>query len=570
MPSSQRVSRIRALLHAWLVLDFFGDARRDGGGHTSSLTTTIFSQSFLAFVVAALLYPETAPVPFAAANLSLSTLLVAIAALGDAERPHRRLADGALLATAPVRPLTVVLARSGHASFHTGLVTIGMALPPAILLAFLRSEPWQLPAYVLLAVACSGLATGALAVLRGLVAAGLGPNRAALAMGTVRAALLGAGFVLFVLGLQRLGKDVDAMPLGRVGAELLPTYQAARWLADPASEPHRLLLLVGAALALLLLAVAMHRLAPAERARVPRLDLLRGLLRRLAGRGPRLAIAEFTATSMWRSPGFRARALPLFGLPAGMAFLCLGGDGRAPFALTCLLLQLPAIYLPFLVAFLTRADQPQTGWVFEHGPPVPLATSQDAVWRALVTHVLLPVHAVAAVLVVVVSAERLQVGAASVFAASLSVLAARAAVLALDRVPFTEDHEQERGLELGGLMAMAIGLGAAAVGFSWLAPAARWPVAALSLAAAIGGLVRRPGQPARTSPPATATSTEAPQAPEAPEAPEASQAMAKTQPAAQPLPRDTAASLRRELRAIVVLYAALALLPALVGAAFAP
>ena len=32
-----------ALVRAWLVLDFFGDARRAGKGHTSTLTTTIFA-----------------------------------------------------------------------------------------------------------------------------------------------------------------------------------------------------------------------------------------------------------------------------------------------------------------------------------------------------------------------------------------------------------------------------------------------------------------------------------------------------------------------------------------------
>ena len=85
---------VRALVHAWLVLDFFGDARRTGGTG-SSLTTTIFTQSFLAFVFAALMYPETPPVPFAAANLCLSSLLVATGALSDHDQLNRRRADAA-------------------------------------------------------------------------------------------------------------------------------------------------------------------------------------------------------------------------------------------------------------------------------------------------------------------------------------------------------------------------------------------------------------------------------------------------------------------------------------------
>ena len=86
------MNKIAALARTWLVLDFFGDARRAGKGHGSSLTTTIFAQSFLALVFATLLYPDVPPVPFAAANLCLSTLLVAIGALGDEARPNRRAA----------------------------------------------------------------------------------------------------------------------------------------------------------------------------------------------------------------------------------------------------------------------------------------------------------------------------------------------------------------------------------------------------------------------------------------------------------------------------------------------
>jgi hypothetical protein len=134
MARSPSSAKILTLVHAWLVLDFFGEARRTGGS-ASTLTTTIFSQSFLALVVAALLYPEPPPVPFAAANLSLSTLLVALGAL-DAEQPQRRrLADRVLLDTAPLGRQTVAAARALHGAFAVVLLTVGMALPPAVLLA---------------------------------------------------------------------------------------------------------------------------------------------------------------------------------------------------------------------------------------------------------------------------------------------------------------------------------------------------------------------------------------------------------------------------------------------------
>ena len=92
MHGEAKSNPIRALVGAWLVLDFFGDARRTGG-NASTLTTTIFSQSFLSLGVAALLYPEIPPVPFTAATLGVATLLVATGSF-DTEQPlNRRAAD---------------------------------------------------------------------------------------------------------------------------------------------------------------------------------------------------------------------------------------------------------------------------------------------------------------------------------------------------------------------------------------------------------------------------------------------------------------------------------------------
>ena len=152
-------SGVRALIRAWLLLDFFGDARRAGEGNGSSLTTTIMWQSLLAFAFAVLLYPDVPPIPFAAANLCLSTLLIGVGALGDEQRPLRLAADENLLAGAPVSDATVVAARSGHAAFQLVLVTTGMAISPAILLGHLTGELAQAPAYVLAACVCTALAT---------------------------------------------------------------------------------------------------------------------------------------------------------------------------------------------------------------------------------------------------------------------------------------------------------------------------------------------------------------------------------------------------------------------------
>ena len=197
MHGGHRTPPLRALVHAWLVLDFFGEARRSGGD-ASTLTTTIFSQSFLSLGVSALLYPEVPPVPFAAATLSVSTLLVALGAFDTEQPTHRRAADRILLATSPVSRLQAVLARCAHASFSTMLVTIGMALPPAILLACHESDPWKVPFYILLACMCSGLAIAGLSVTLRAARALLGGHGAALVAGTGKALLLGFGVVWVV------------------------------------------------------------------------------------------------------------------------------------------------------------------------------------------------------------------------------------------------------------------------------------------------------------------------------------------------------------------------------------
>lgn len=557
------MSKLGTLVHTWLLMDFFGDARAAGHGHSSSLTSTIFAQSFLACGFAAMLYPETPPVAFAAANLCLSSLLIAVGTLGDDSRPARRGIDEVLLGTAPMPHLMVTLARAAHAAFYVVLVTIGMALPPAILLAYLRNDATSALSYVASACACAGLAVGSLAVLTRLALRYLGRNRTALLGGSLKALLLGGGLVLFAFGLQRLQGTAAALPIGQLGAELLPPYQAARWLVAPSDEAWRLLPL--AALAAVLLLAATLLAGNTDRAtRSNGADgfLLRQL-RRLAGSGARLGIAEYVAVSMWRSPGFRARVLPLLGVPAGMVFLALQRQDGANAVLISLVLQLPTIYLPFLIAFLPRADQPGTGWVFAQAPSLPQELIQDATWRALVTHVLVPVHALAFLLLAVVVRDAAAV-AAGLFAFGLAVLSARFMVRSIAQVPFTHASDGDRSIDLGAAFAAGLLLGGLGAAFAlWLPAALQWVVAAMTVALARYCL--QP-PPALAAGPTTAAVVVA----------ESVTAESGELPAAQ---RDKALepgetirqkpTLRRELRAIATLYVACCALPWLIGTMFA-
>lgn len=485
MPGGPSTPPLRALVHAWLVLDFFGEARRSGGD-ASTLTTTIFSQSFLSLGVSALLYPEVPPVPFAAATLCVSTLLVALGAFDTEQPTHRRAADRVLLSTSPVSRLQAVLARSVHASFATMLVTIGMALPPAILLACHESDPWKVPLYLALACACSGLAIGTLSVLLRAARVALGGHGAALVAGTGKALLLGFGVVFFALSMTSLRGDADGLPFGRFGAELLPPYHAAKLLHDPAGQSWRALPWVLVGLALLGAAVVIGDGESDRRRSVRRPGWLARLDLRLAGAPADAAIAAFTSTMLWRSPGIRARVLPLLGMPAAFAFLALrGNDERGSLLFTAMALQFPAIYLPFVIAMLQQSDHQGARWLFDSAPGLPLARIQRATWIALSTHLLLPVHALALLGLLATGMAPLRAVPLSLYSFALGSIAARAMIRVLPEVPFSNDAAHT-DLDLGNLTAYGLllaGAGALVVtGPSWL-PAAAAAGAALALVA---------------------------------------------------------------------------------------
>ena len=491
MHGGHRTPPLRALVHAWLVLDVFGEARRSGGD-ASTLTTTIFSQSFLSLGVSALLYPEVPPVPFAAATLSVSTLLVALGAFDTEQPTHRRAADRILLATSPVSRLQAVLARCAHASFSTMLVTIGMALPPAILLACHESDPWKVPFYILLACMCSGLAIAGLSVTLRAARALLGGHGAALVAGTGKALLLGFGVVFFALSMTSLRGDAAGLPFGRVGAELLPPYHAAKLLHDPTANSWRALPWLAVLLTLLTAAVAIGDGEHDRRRSVKRPGWLARRSLQLAGTPADAAIAAFTSTMLWRSPGIRSRVLPLLGMPAAFAFLALrGNDERGSMLFTAMALQFPAIYLPFVIAMLQQSDHQGARWLFDSAPRLPLVRVQRATWIALLTHLLLPVHALALLGLLATGMPPLRALPLSLFSFALGGIAARAMIRVLPDVPFSIEAPQPE-LDLGNLMAYGLVLAGAGAAVAIAAPLAQFVAAALAVLGLVAMLRRMP------------------------------------------------------------------------------
>ena len=463
------------LIHAWLTLDFFGDtADRDASG--STLTTTIFGQSFLAFCFAALLYPDYPVATFAAANLSLSTLLIALGVLATPGRAQRERADTLLLHTAPLPAATVALARLGHGSFYVALTTIGMALPPAILCYWLPTagEPAGLFAvvrYLGVAVLLAGLATGALGLLRALTVRILGDIRGELLMGSLRAALLFGGFVGFAVLLPDLDEPAKLTAMAPWLSWLPPTA-GARFVAESWAGASGI-----AAWSLVLLSlfapsawIQRDRRRRAARRSAPRLFGLDALVDALTPPGPRRGYARFVAIQLYRSAGFRAKVLPLFALPFAMVVLALSdSDTTDPRLLLGITLQLPAIYLPILVAFLAEAEHERSGWIFATTPePDRLAAARAGSQVALVTHVLLPTHALAAITMLACGIDAATALGNSCFALGASIPIAQFALRRLQCVPFT-DERQGVSVDFGDLMAAGLVLGLVGGGFALVA-----------------------------------------------------------------------------------------------------
>lgn len=479
------IAKALALVRAWLIVDFFGDTRRSGQPG-SSLTSTIFTQSFVALVFAALSFDASVGlVAYLAANLSLSTLLLGAGLTAEPTNVERRAADRVLAGTAPVSRALLPLARIAHGAFHVGLVTVGMALPPAILAGFVAGTPWIVPGYLAAAVVLAAIASGAFVLLVRLVQRLGGPVRAALVAGTTKALFLGGGLIAFALGLPHLDETADALPGGRTLAELWPPYWGARCLADPLGDPGYGLAVAGLGLALLGIALAAGE-ADDARAAARIGSSHRGPLDRLErwmcrGDGPLLGVTAWTSKMLFRSPGFRGRVLPLFGIPFAMAFLAFGADGgRERTGLLGVALQLPAIYLPFLIAFLPHADHAGAGWLFETSPRRTGPLAREAALVAVSVRILLPVQLAAAAAILGLGlGPALAVGLPT-FSFAVAVGVAWFALRGLEHVPFTMEQDEPSSLEFGGLVGVALVLAALGIGAS---------LAATSVAGVAGGIL---------------------------------------------------------------------------------
>lgn len=481
---------VLSLVHAWLLLDFFESSRR-GGRPGSALTTTIFTQSFLGLVLAALLFPDTPATAYLAANLTLSTLLVGLGAFGDPGRGSRLHADRQLLTTAPLSKLARILAAALHGGFHVALVTIGVALPGAILAYWTCGHrPAAVPAYLAVATLLAGSISAAANLALAVSTRFLGDLRAQALVGLLKAVLLGGGFVGFALCLSRLRGTAGDLPVARWLVTSWPPYWGARWIAGSggAADLARLLALPAALLLLHALAAGAPRRA---RVLAARPGPLTRLATRLAAPGRLRALTELTGTMLTRSPAFRGRLLPLLGMPVAMALLPHADDGSG-FLWLAVILQLPAIYVPFLVAFLPYSDQSRVAWIFAAAPGTTAEVGAKAALLAVAVCILSPLMLAAGVFVLIQGAAPFVAASLALFAWSTAVATTAVQARSLSGPPFSADQADESvSLDFGGLVVLAFALTGLGAGYALIADRPAGLAAGLAVATASVWLLRR-------------------------------------------------------------------------------
>jgi hypothetical protein len=218
---------------------------------------------------------------------------------------------------------------------------------------------------------------------------------------------------------------------------------------------------------------------------------LAALDRRFAGGGPLLGVTAFTSIQLYRSAGFRARVLPILLLPAALIAMTLWNAPAAHrLVLLGVALQLPAAYMPLLIAFLPAADEERTRWVFQTSPlgspgnGREIALARQAALVSLATHVLLPSQLLAVVVLLLSSTGLVATAALASFSFGAGVLATRLALRDLPCLPFTEEREGT-AVEMSDLLGIGLLLGLAGGLFALVArePWALLPGALVALAA---------------------------------------------------------------------------------------
>ena len=476
---------LRAILGAWLTIDLFGKTRRAGEEGSGSLTPTVFTQGFLSWIFAALCFEESSPVGFAAATLSLVAGFATLALLGELADQLGRDADRSFLLSTPISARLLGFAHFVHATLLLSAFALGLAVPPAVLLAFKLGQPLAALSYLVAACVLSATLYAAIRVLIVALEWIAGSAIASAFSALLRALLFGGGTIGLLLGLRAVINGPAQFPGGIDFLQYMPPYWFARLVAvGPGAEFAGLAWLTPLAIAI---AALLLSLLPKRPRRAPR--------RRAWIRPPRAwpqttrAWTSFALAVLLRDRSFRLRALPLLGLPFAAVVVGLRADigpDRMPFVLA-LVHQLPLAYLPFLLHFVPYAEGWRAAWLPAAASARPIGDSRRGVALAFAIFAL-PLQALLLLVDLSYRDGPVDAIAATLVALGLAWLLLPILAASLHSQAFSEDPEElAPPAELGGYAFLAIAVSLVAVGLEAVALGPRL-VAAIGLAAA--GLIR--------------------------------------------------------------------------------
>jgi len=396
-----RLRQIRALLTAWLTIDFFGKSRRLGKRGSGTLTTSVFTQGSLSYGFALLNFPpEQSPTLFAAGTLAMVGGFTMLAMLGELQDQLGHAADRDLVLASPITKASFFLARGLHVCLFLVIFNVGLAIPPALLSIWTTGRVWAPVPYIGLSIVFAATLTCAFQIPVVLAQRLRGQDFAASLAALLRALLTGGVFLGLLIGLRTMISGPNVFPGGMAAVEWLPPY----WFAEvfesvcggPAASARGLWLtlaippLVGISLLLVaLLPDRSHSSRRSGKAHAWWMHHPVPLTR------PEHGLFVLVVRMLARERSFRLRALPLLGLPAAIVAMGLAGgiaEDQLPYFLAVVHI-LPLAYLPFLLAFLPYAEGFQASWLIEANLGDPAGTYRRAVATAFAV-LMVPVQAI--------------------------------------------------------------------------------------------------------------------------------------------------------------------------------
>lgn len=458
------LDQVRALLHAFLLSDFFGVSSRQQAG--SALAAGALFQAGLASAAGAILYLALPPFQLAVAGLTLVAVLTALVMGPEAGAVLRLSQDR--LAGQPVSRGTARTAAAVHALLYIVLGTSGAAIPIAVFTGCAAGS------------ALVGLLTYFAALHQTLFFAAVVAGLEAL-LGASRRLAPWRPMVAFLTGTMLVGillLGIRPLPELRAAIDTNPGFLyifPVAWFAAEAVAPAILtdpllpmLALAGTAAAMVLGACA-ALLPAATSGFVASRNPLRNIFERFFVKSSEKATFHFMLDVLPREGDRALRAGPIFAFPAGL--LVVGSairDAEERRLFVHVLLFVVNAFLPAAVLLLARSPHAAARWVFDLAPLDNPRALRSGMFKAGIVSIIIPLFTVLEGADIMLSGfATAALHAPLVFLAMLFVLD-RAILQLPDPFPFGQPMERLEGGAGEGAMGLAFILTIVGFAEAWL------------------------------------------------------------------------------------------------------